>query len=130
MSPWPTLEVLLALAPVRYQMGAGAEARELVDEARALLAEVPDAGALPARLAAVERATATPVREIDFGQRLTERELLILRMLDTHGSSREIGAQLYLSVNTVKTHTRSIYRKLGVSSRRGALERAQSLDLL
>ena len=47
----------------------------------------------------------------------TEAELNVLRLLSTDLSQREIGARLYLSVNTVKTHTRTLYRKLGVTSR-------------
>ncbi|MEK8171763.1 LuxR C-terminal-related transcriptional regulator [Streptomyces sp. M19] len=45
-------------------------------------------------------------------------------------SLREIGAQLFVSVNTVKSHTRAIYRKLGASSRDEALRRAAELRLL
>jgi ATP/maltotriose-dependent transcriptional regulator MalT len=43
-------------------------------------------------------------------------------------SIREIGMELHLSVNTIKTHTRSMYRKLGVASRRDAIEWARLLD--
>jgi LuxR family maltose regulon positive regulatory protein len=42
----------------------------------------------------------------------------------------DIALQLYVSVNTVKTHTRSIYRKLGVPNRRAAVTRAENLGLL
>ena len=58
------------------------------------------------------RATAALVSEEP-----TEAELNVLRLLSTDLSQREIGARLYLSVNTVKTHTRTLYRKLGVTSR-------------
>ena len=61
---------------------------------------------------------------------LTERELAILRYLPTIMSNREIARQLYVSVNTVKTHLKQIYRKLGVASRRDAIERARELHLL
>jgi LuxR family maltose regulon positive regulatory protein len=44
--------------------------------------------------------------------------------------SAEIAADLYLSVNTVKTHQRAIYRKLGVSNRRSAVMRARELNIL
>ena len=53
---------------------------------------------------------------------LSERELVILRMLTGRLSERDIGRELYLSHNTIHSHTRSIYRKLGVSSRFEALE--------
>jgi ATP/maltotriose-dependent transcriptional regulator MalT len=67
---------------------------------------------------------------LDFGQRLTDRELTILRLLPTRLSQREIADELFVSVNTVKTHSRAIYRKLGVSSRQAATDRARELELL
>src|SRR5262245_1659981 len=53
---------------------------------------------------------------------LSDAERRILRLLATDLSLREIGRELYLSTNTVKTHTRAIYRKLGVSSRTDAVK--------
>ena len=61
---------------------------------------------------------------------LTERELAILRYLPTVMSNQEIARQLYVSVNTVKTHLKQVYRKLGVASRRDAIDRARELHLL
>jgi LuxR family transcriptional regulator, maltose regulon positive regulatory protein len=61
---------------------------------------------------------------------LTERELNVLRYLPSLLSAGEIAAEMYISLNTVKTHLRSIYRKLGVSTRRGAVDRATELNLL
>ena len=61
---------------------------------------------------------------------LTERELAVLTYLPTMLKSVEIAADLYVTVNTVKTHQRSIYRKLGVTSRRDAVDRARDLKLL
>jgi DNA-binding CsgD family transcriptional regulator len=54
---------------------------------------------------------------------LTERERTILRYLTSALSSAEIATELYLSVNTVKTHQRTVYRKLGVQGRREAARR-------
>jgi LuxR family maltose regulon positive regulatory protein len=51
-------------------------------------------------------------------------------MLPTDLSAREIGAELFLSANTVRSHTRSIYRKLAVRSREAAVARASALGLL
>ena len=51
-------------------------------------------------------------------------------MLTGRLSERDIGRELYLSHNTVHSHTRSIYRKLGVSSRSEALEQARELGLI
>ena len=61
---------------------------------------------------------------------LTRSEVRVLRYLPTNLSSPEIAAELYLSTNTVKTHQRHLYQKLGASSRTEAVERARALGLL
>ena len=61
---------------------------------------------------------------------LTDREKHVLRYLASTMSNTEIASALYLSVNTVKTHQRTIYRKLGAGSRRDAIRRAKELRLL
>jgi LuxR family maltose regulon positive regulatory protein len=61
---------------------------------------------------------------------LTERELAVLRYLPTMLSNREIAAEMFFSVNTVKTHLKGIYRKLDVNRRRDAVERARALSLI
>ncbi len=72
-------------------------------------------------------ATATPA---PIATPLTEREMKILRYLPTMLSNAEIGAETFVSLNTVKTHLRSIYRKLGANNRADAVARARSLGLL
>ena len=61
---------------------------------------------------------------------LTDRELLVLRFLPSHLTYAEIARECLMSVNTVKTHLKSIYAKLGVSSRAETVERARLLGLL
>ncbi|HET6551683.1 MAG TPA: LuxR C-terminal-related transcriptional regulator, partial [Solirubrobacter sp.] len=61
---------------------------------------------------------------------LSDREAMILRYLPTSLSNREIAGELFVSTNTVKTHLRSIYRKLDVGGRREAVERARALRLV
>jgi LuxR family transcriptional regulator, maltose regulon positive regulatory protein len=61
---------------------------------------------------------------------LSERERAVLRYLPTMLTFVEIGSELYISVNTTKSHVRSIYRKLGVVGRRDAVRRARQLQLL
>ena len=61
---------------------------------------------------------------------LTPAELRILRFLPSHHSFREIGEQLYVSTNTVKTQALAVYRKLDVTSRSEAVARAKALDLI
>jgi len=61
---------------------------------------------------------------------LSERELEVLRYLPTMLTASEIAAELYVSVNTIKAHTRSIYAKLGASRRQDAVVRAYRCGLL
>ena len=61
---------------------------------------------------------------------LTDRELSVLRALQGPLSQREIGHELYLSINTVKGYTKSLYRKLGVASRADAVRRGRELGLI
>jgi LuxR family transcriptional regulator, maltose regulon positive regulatory protein len=63
-------------------------------------------------------------------EQLSERERTVLRYLPTLLTYVEIGSELYISVNTTKSHVRSIYRKLGVVGRRDAVRRARQLQLL
>ena len=60
----------------------------------------------------------------------SDAELAVLRLLGSDKSAREIGEELFLSANTVRSHTRAIYRKLGVHSRTDAVARANALELL
>jgi LuxR family maltose regulon positive regulatory protein len=65
-----------------------------------------------------------------FVEPLTERERAVLGYLPTMMSNAEIAKQLLMSVNTVKTHLKSVYRKLGVERRRDAVVRARQFELL
>jgi len=66
----------------------------------------------------------------DLPEALTERETQVLRLLATHLSSTEMGEELVVSPNTVRTHIKHIYDKLDVHSRAEAVARAQALGLL
>jgi LuxR family transcriptional regulator, maltose regulon positive regulatory protein len=61
---------------------------------------------------------------------LTERELAVLRFLPTMMSNTEIASEMFVSVNTVKTHLKHVYRKLDVADRRDAVRRGRELRLL
>ena len=61
---------------------------------------------------------------------LSERELDVLRLLGTDLDGPDIARELMVSLNTVRTHTKNIYAKLGVNNRRAAVRRAEELDLL
>ena len=131
LSPWPRLEALLRLAPVLDGLGDRAGSMALLGEARLLLDSLPDgADAQLARLERLERRLAARPRPVVSGEPLTEREREVLRMLQGTLSLRDIGRELYLSPNTVKTHTRTLYRKLDVSDRQEAVARGRELGLL
>ena len=61
---------------------------------------------------------------------LTESELSVLRFLPSHMTNQEIAEALFLSINTIKTHLSSVYRKLGVANRRQAIAQGRRLELL
>ena len=61
---------------------------------------------------------------------LSERELEVLRLLATELSGPEIARHLFVSVNTLRTHTKHIFAKLDVNTRRAAVRRASDLALL
>ena len=67
---------------------------------------------------------------LDRPDPLTERELEVLRLLRSDLSLRDVAGRLYISHNTIKGYTKSIYRKLGVSSRESAIEAGRELGLI
>jgi LuxR family transcriptional regulator, maltose regulon positive regulatory protein len=71
-----------------------------------------------------------PSRDLGLAEPLTDSETRILRYLPTHLTVHEIASELYLSVNTVSTHKRHLFAKLGVHSRHEAVDRARALGLL
>ena len=132
MSPWPTLVGLLALADVLITRGDGREAQTVLTEARAILEMYPDAGIFPELLGRQEqrlRKTRSD-RSGSTDGRLTERELEVLDLLQTELSVSELGKLLYVSPSTIKSHVKCVYRKLGVSSRKEAVEQSKHLELI
>jgi LuxR family maltose regulon positive regulatory protein len=126
-----TLDAMLPLIPVVRGLGGHERAAALLAEAKAIAAECPDPGALRRRLAAIERAfESRPKRQNEGADDLTAAELRVLQLLDAGRSERQIGRELYVSFNTVHTHVKSIYRKLGVGSRQAALDAARALGLI
>jgi len=126
-------DALITLARLNRRLRAYDEARAAAREARQVVASCRDPGRLAELLARTERTlqlttTRRPVPAADPD--LSERELAVLRLLAGELSQREIGSQLYVSFNTVKSHTRSIFRKLGVTTRADAVDRGRELGLL
>ena len=122
---------LLVLASVRHDRGDLPGAQALADQARELVEQSKDPGMLPALLEQTEQALGSrPRRPVQLAAPLTERELAVLRLLPTRLSTREIGRELYVSPNTVRSHIQAIYRKLQVNSRAEAVTTARQLGLL
>jgi LuxR family maltose regulon positive regulatory protein len=131
LSPWPTLLGLLALAPVRAARGDRAGGRAVLAEARAILEAYPDAGIFSELLERQERKLrARKPREGQLDGELTERELDVLRLLVGELSTRQMAHSLYVAPSTVRSQVKSIYRKLGVSSRGAAVEEAHARGLI
>jgi LuxR family maltose regulon positive regulatory protein len=124
---------LLTHAGVKGALGDRRAAKDMLREARQTAESCADPGTLPELVARVERrlrlvpsrATRAP-----YDEDLSERELAVLRLLATELTQREIGEALYVSFNTVKTHVKSIFRKLDVATRLDAVSRARELRLL
>ena len=135
-SPQPTVghaHALLVLARVRVARSRLERAAGDVERARRAIAEFPDPGRLPTIAGSVEQDLITARANAGNGhvvEQPSAAELAVLRCLAAGLSRREIGAQLYISLNTIKTHTRELYRKLGATSRADAVARAEALGLL
>jgi LuxR family transcriptional regulator, maltose regulon positive regulatory protein len=122
---------LLVLASVRHGRGDRPGAQALADQAHNLIDQFTDPGVLPALLEQTEEMLGSrPRRPVQMAAPLTERELAVLRLLPTELSTREIGRELYVSPNTVRSHVQAIYRKLQVNSRAEAVTQARQLGLL
>ncbi|HSP73177.1 MAG TPA: LuxR C-terminal-related transcriptional regulator, partial [Gaiellaceae bacterium] len=118
--PLELVDSLLLLAPVAAGIDGRARAASLLAEAGARLQECGDPGPLAERLEqARRRSLPRPGTVKDEG--LTDRELTVLRLLASGRTKRAIAAELHLSFNTVHSHTKSIYRKLGASTRAQAV---------
>lgn len=125
--------LLVRLADIRCRRGRIDEADRTLRSVREEVAEIGDSGVIPLLAAEVEREIDHARRQASNGEILeapSQAELTVLRLLATELSARQIGDELFLSVNTVRSHTRAIYRKLGVRSRQGAVSRATALGLL
>src|SRR6478609_50165 len=127
---WGPIHHLLVSARIAARLGHPDLARELLAELAQRMSRFTDGmTAMRARVDAVRKL----VNDLDalevLGEPLTEREIDVLRMMQGSLSLHEISVELYLSANTVKSHARTAYRKLGAHSRADAvrLARRQSL---
>jgi LuxR family maltose regulon positive regulatory protein len=125
--------VLTICGDVLADLGDDAGAA-LIVEARTRIDRCVDPGIAGRYLARVESRHHLASPSTDTARssqvQLTERELAVLRYLPTKLSQRDIAAALYVSLNTVKTHSNAIFRKLGVSDRKSAVQAARDRQLL
>jgi LuxR family transcriptional regulator, maltose regulon positive regulatory protein len=122
-------EPALALAEAQRARGRRPAAEAALHEARERLAACAAPGRLADRLRRLERELRLPVPE-PAREALTDGERTVLALLPGPLSQREIGEELFISINTVKTHCRNIYIKLDAASREQAVGRARELGLL
>jgi LuxR family maltose regulon positive regulatory protein len=109
----PMVELLRA---AEHQGLAGDHARRLLSLAASIEAEAPESGQQPPAPSSADS--------------LSERELQVLRLLDSELSGPQIARELFVSHNTLRTHTKHIFTKLEVTTRRAAVRRARERGLL
>jgi LuxR family maltose regulon positive regulatory protein len=129
--PWLAAQTRLELARAHLATRESAEAQALLAEAESLLRNRVGFDALKRECAQLRG----DVRNVGLApdgrsSGLTDAELRLLPLLATHLSFREIGERLFVSRNTIKTQAISVYRKLRVSNRSDAVERAAELGLV
>ena len=129
--PWLAVPVRLQLAKALAANADEGSARHLLGEIDDIVVHRPALGALVEEVAALRRTlTSGGLGHGSVATPLSQAELRLLPYLQTHLSFREIAERLFLSRNTIATEAGSLYRKLGVSSRSDAVDRATSIGLL
>jgi LuxR family maltose regulon positive regulatory protein len=128
--PWLAVQVQLEIARGHVALRQADAASAILTQIGEILGGRPSLGVLANQAEALrDQIDALPTTDRNPSG-LTSAELRVLPLLQTHLSFREIGERQYVSRNTIKTQAISIYRKLGVSSRSSAIERAAELGLI
>jgi len=126
--PWYEGETWVTLARTAARLNDAPAATTMLAEAARVLKLTPDAVVLGEWIE--QTALAVEVVSVSAVRDLTPAELRVLQFLPTHLSFPEIAGQAFVSPNTVKTQAQGVYRKLGVTSRRAAVEEARAAGLL
>ena len=112
-----------------HALGDETEETKCLDLADAVIDRLPNPGALPSRSEELRANLLSVTRHsTEFGEELSSREIVVLQLAADGLTQREIADQLFISYNTVKTHLKATYRKLGATSRDEALIRLDELD--
>jgi LuxR family maltose regulon positive regulatory protein len=130
MLPVVSVQVLLEMTRCYIKLADRAGAAAVLAQAHGILQQRPDLGILPAQADRLQAKLATVEARAAGPSALTAAELRLLPLLSTHLPVSEIAAELFLSPHTVKSEMKSIYRKLGATSRTQAVTRSRELGLL
>jgi LuxR family maltose regulon positive regulatory protein len=129
--PFTAVRLRLQLAKTYLSLADRGQARQLLREIDDILRQRPALGALTDEVGEFRRALASNATTRAFGgSPLSPAELRLLPYLQTHLTAERIAERLFVSNWTVKTQIKSIYRKLGVSSRNEAVQHATAVGLL
>ncbi len=111
-----------------HALGDAAAETKSLEMADAILDRLPDPGDLHARSRQLRQGLATARHVTEFGEQLSSREVAVLQLAADGLTQREIADQLFISYNTVKSHLKTTYRKLGATSREDAVARWAELN--
>ena len=121
---------LIEMASAYIALADAAGALAVVRQVRGILRQRPELGLLGEQVDDLSRQVDATVAVLAGGSSLTAAELRLAPMLATRLTLQEIGDALYIARNTVKTQAIAIYRKLGVTSRRAAVDRLRELGVI
>ena len=124
--PWRVILIQVVLGEAQLVRGETAEAEHWVRRAEAILATFADPGMLRGRVQRLREA----LEERRLADPLTKAERRVLDLLPTQLTAPQIAARLFVATNTVKSHLKHVYTKLGVTTRTAAVERSRELGLL
>jgi LuxR family maltose regulon positive regulatory protein len=130
MLPMLSVQALLEMARCYIKLADRAGAAAVLTQAHGILQQRPDLGILPAQADRLQAKLATVEARAAGPSALTAAELRLLPLLSTHLPVSEIAAELFLSPHTVKSEMKSIYSKLGATTRTQAVTRSRELGLL
>jgi LuxR family transcriptional regulator, maltose regulon positive regulatory protein len=128
--PVVSVQVLLEMARAYITLADSGGAAAVLAQAHGILQQWPDLGVLPALADRLQADLATIGARAVGPSALTAAELRLLPLLSTHLPVSEIAAELFLSPHTIKSEMKSIYRKLGATTRTQAVTRSRELGLL
>jgi len=128
--PVVSVQALLEMAHSYIALADRAGAAAVLTQVQGIFQQRPDLGLLPARAGRLQAELATIEARAAGPSALTAAELRLLPLLSTHLPVSEIAAELFLSPHTVKSEMKSIYRKLGATTRTQAVTRSRELGLL